>query len=126
MDNSEIELPKESSEFILKNAQETHLGFLNGAKKQYRSGNLHIREYDDKLVVHADKYDPRSDPLRHLVYDAPEVLVGICAALGGGAIASMASRYTSGRPFILATAISMAASGYAGYAIAKKIKRRYS
>jgi len=42
---------------------------------------LHIREYDDKYTVHMDKYDPRSDPIRHLVWDAPEVLIGLAGAV---------------------------------------------
>jgi len=45
----EIEIPKELGPFILEKAQETSLGHKNGAKKQYRYGNLHIREYDDKF-----------------------------------------------------------------------------
>ena len=31
-----------------------------------------------------DKYDPRSDPIRHLVWDAPEVLIGLAGAIIGG------------------------------------------
>jgi len=31
-----------------------------------------------------DKYDPRSDPIRHLVWDAPEVLIGLDGAIIGG------------------------------------------
>ena len=80
----EIEVPKHLRQFMLEGAQETKLGDKKGAKKQYRYGNLHIREYDDKYTVHMDKYDPRSDPIRHLVWDAPEVLVGLVGAIIGG------------------------------------------
>ena len=97
MSGSEIEVPKEIREFMLEGAQETSLGKKNGANKQYRYGNLHIREYDDKYLVHMDKYDPRKEPLKHLVADAPEVLVGIASA---------------------------AVLGYLGYSISKKIKER--
>ena len=84
MFDEEIEVPKEIRQFMLADAQETNLGQKNGAKKQYRYGNLHIREYDDKFLVHQDKIDPRKDPLGHLLHDAPEVLVGLAfAALGG-------------------------------------------
>mgnify|MGYP006989142310 FL=1 len=73
----EIEVPKELREFMLEKAEETLLGKKNGAYKQYRYGNLHIREYDDKFLVHTDKIDPRTDPIGHLVHDAPEVLIGL-------------------------------------------------
>ncbi|MGI0064728.1 MAG: hypothetical protein ACREAL_07660, partial [Nitrosopumilaceae archaeon] len=63
----EIEIPKELGPFMLEKAEETSLGQKNGAKKQYRYGNLHIREYDDKFLVHMDKVDPRENPLGHLV-----------------------------------------------------------
>jgi len=39
----EIEIPKEVRHFMLEGAEETVLGQKNGAKKQYRYGNLHIR-----------------------------------------------------------------------------------
>ena len=71
----EIEIPKELREFMIDGAEETVFGQKNGALKQYRYGNLHIREYDDKFLVHTDKIDPRKDPIGHLVYDAPEVLI---------------------------------------------------
>ncbi|MCA9812027.1 MAG: hypothetical protein KC483_04095, partial [Nitrosarchaeum sp.] len=88
MPGDEIEVPKELREFMLAGAEETALGEKNGAKKQYRYGNLHIREYDDKFLVHTDRVDPRKDPLGHLVFDAPEVLIGLaCAVFGGSQIA---------------------------------------
>src|SRR5690348_5275619 len=71
----EIEVPKEIRPFMLGDAEETRLGQKNGADKQYRYGNLHIREYDDKYLVHMDEIDPRKDPLGHLLVDAPEVLL---------------------------------------------------
>lgn len=88
MPGDEIEVPKELREFMLEQAEETILGQKNGSNKQYRYGNLHIREYDDKFLVHTDKIDPRKDPMGHLVYDAPEVLIGLaCAIFGGSQIA---------------------------------------
>ena len=50
----EIEVPKHLRQFMLEGAQETKLGDKKGAKKQYRYGNLHIREYEDKFLVHMD------------------------------------------------------------------------
>ena len=60
---------------------ETILGTKKGAKRQFRYGNLHIREYDGYYTTHIDKIDPREDPLGHLMIDAPEYLVGLFCAL---------------------------------------------
>ena len=88
MPRDEIEVTKELRGFMLEGAKETILGQKNGAKKQFRYGNLHIREYNDKFLVHTDRIDPRKDPIGHLVYDAPEVLIGLaCSILGGSEIA---------------------------------------
>ena len=109
---------------MLEGAEETKLGNKMGAKKQYRYGNLHIREYDDKYTVHMDKYDPRSDPIRHLVWDAPEVLIGLAGAIiGGSNVASYLyknnfSRKSSAASGLLASLIS----GYVSYRISKKLK----
>jgi len=89
MPRDEIEVPKELREFMPDKAELTKLGQKNGANNQYRFGNLHIREYDDRFLVHTDKVDPRRDPLGHLIHDAPEVLIGLaCAAFGGSKVAS--------------------------------------
>jgi len=61
--------------------EETFLGDKKGAKKQFRYGKLHIREYKDYLIVHMDKVDPRKDPLGHLLIDAPEYLISAFAGL---------------------------------------------
>ena len=60
---------------------ETFLGSMRGAKRQFRYGNLHIREYDEYYTTHMDKIDPRVDPLGHLMIDAPEYLVGLICAI---------------------------------------------
>lgn len=54
---------------------ETILGSKRGAIRQFRYGNLHIREYDDHYTAHLDKIDPRKDPIGHLLIDAPEYLI---------------------------------------------------
>lgn len=61
--------------------EETVLGSKKGARKQYRYGNLHIRDYDSHYTVHMDKVDPRKNPLGHLLADAPEYIVGAAAAV---------------------------------------------
>jgi hypothetical protein len=60
---------------------ETILGSRRGAKRQFRYGKLHIREYDEYYTTHMDKIDPREDPIGHLMIDAPEYLVGLLCAI---------------------------------------------
>jgi hypothetical protein len=64
--------------------RETYLGDKKGAKRQFRHGNLHIREYDNHYTIHRDKIDPRTDPLAHLLVDAPEYLIAILSAISVG------------------------------------------
>jgi hypothetical protein len=124
----EIEVPKELRPFMLEAAKETKLGHNNGAAKQYRYGNLHIREYDDKYLVHMDRVDPLKDPLGHLVFDAQEILVGLASgAVGGAKVASHI--YNKGKKTkkdkqiaVAAGLLSSLAIGYVGYKIAKKAK----
>jgi len=124
MPGDEIEVPKELREFMLDGVQETILGQKNGAKRQFRYGNLHIREYDDKFLVHTDKIDPRKDPLGHLVFDAPEVLIGLsCLILGGSKIAKIfLNNNKPKKSTITATVISSIIAGYVGYVATKKIR----
>ncbi|HWP78746.1 MAG TPA: hypothetical protein VNL34_03760 [Candidatus Nitrosotenuis sp.] len=124
----EIEIPKELRPFMLDAAKETKLGHRNGANKQYRYGNLHIREYDDKYLVHMDRVDPLKDPLGHLLFDAQEVLIGLASgAIGGSKVASYLynkSKKTK-RDKQIAVAAGLASSlviGYIGYKLAKKTK----
>ena len=123
MPGSEIEVPKELREFMLDEAEETLLGQKNGAYKQYRYGNLHIREYDDKFLVHTDKIDPRNNPIGHLVYDAPEVLIGLaCAVFGGSQVAKKILDKKSKKSALASSLIISVFFGYLGYAATKKIK----
>jgi len=126
----EIEIPKELGPFMLEKAEETSLGQKNGAKKQYRYGNLHIREYDDKFLVHIDKIDPRENPLGHLVLDSPEILIGLAsAAIGGGKVASYIYKNQKNSIFAkqsstISGLIASLVFGYLGYSISKRIKKR--
>jgi len=125
----EIEVPKEIRPFMLEKAEETKLGQKKDANKQYRYGNLHIREYDDKYLLHMDKIDPRKNPLGHLVFDAPEVLVGLAtAAFGGRNIAShvykMQKNSNEARGISLITGfLASVALGYLGYSLTKALKK---
>ena len=124
MPGDEIEVPKELREFMFEEAEETNLGQKNGAQKQYRYGNLHIREYDDKFLVHTDKIDPRVNPLGHLVYDAPEVLIGIaCGIFTGVNTAKKFSNKNSKKISLASVLTSSLISGYLGYTTTKKIKK---
>ncbi len=124
MSKDEIEMPKELREFMITEAQETRLGQKNGAKKQFRYGNLHIREYDDKFLVHNDKVDPRKNPLGHLVYDSPEILIGLaCAIVGGNQVAKkLLNNNKSKKSNMAYTLVSSIIIGYVGYTASKKIK----
>ena len=124
----EIEVPREVRPFMLDQAEETKLGQKNGANTQYRYGNLHIREYDDKYLVHADKIDPRKNPIGHLVFDSPEVLVGLASAIiGGGKAASQIykTQKNSGdarNASLIGGFLTSVTLGYLGYLLTKKIK----
>jgi len=123
MHGDEIEVPKELREFMLEEAEETFLGQKNGAYKQYRYGNLHIREYDDKFLVHMDRIDPRKDPVGHLIHDAPEVLIGLaCAVFSGSQVAKNILNKNSKKQSFTVGLISSIISGYVGYTTAKQIK----
>lgn len=118
----EIRVPRDVREFMPDWIRETFLGAPQGQRRQYRYGLLHIREYGGEFRVHTDRVDPRRDPLGHLVRDAPEVLVGIAvAALAGGLCVAKPGK-KSARDYAAAAA-SAAASGYASYLLAKKMKR---
>lgn len=123
MSDDEIAVPKELREFMPEGAEITRLGKSNGSKRQYRYGNLHIREYEDEFLVHVDRVDPRRDPIGHLIYDAPEVLVGLaCGILTAYAVKKNAGNKS---PASLDRAISLITSivsGYAGYSATKRVK----
>ena len=123
----EIEVPKQLRQFMLEGARETNLGDKKGAKKQYRYGNLHIREYDNKYTVHMDKHDPRSDPIRHLVWDAPEVLIGLAGAIIGGSKVGFYlynKNKNSKQSSIFSGLIASLITGYASYIVSKKLKEQ--
>lgn len=94
-------------------AEPTVLGDLRGAVRQYRYGNLHIREYAGHYAVHSDRADPRRDPIGHLVHDAPEVLAGLAAGLAAGPAAYIGLR-RAGRGRGLSAAAAAAAALQAG------------
>ena len=124
----EITIPLDLKRVVLMGAEETKLGDKKGAIRQYRKGTLHIREYEDRLTVHADKVDPRTDPMGHLIQDAQEVLVGLAgAAISGAAIGSYIYKMKKNSPYrkqqaIIGGLAASLAAGYASYKITKKLK----
>ena len=123
MPGDEIEVPKELREFMLEGAEETFLGQKNGAQKQYRYGNLHIREHNEKFLVHTDRIDPRKDPIGHLVHDAPEILIGLaCAIFGGSEITKKFLKKKSKKTIFVSSLFTSIISGYMGYTATKKIR----
>jgi len=128
MNWDEIEVPKEVRPFMLENAEETNLGQKNGAIRQFRYGNLHIREYKDKYLLHVDKVDPRENPLGHLMHDAPEFLMGIAGAYWGGKkVASQVYKLQKNKPFAeiraaLTGILASAVTGYVAYSLVKKLR----
>lgn len=113
MSGAEIVVPKGVREFMPAWAEPTALGDPRGAARQYRYGNLHIREYAGHYAVHADKADPRRDPVGHLIHDAPEVLAGLAAGLAAGPAAYMGLR-RAGKGRGLSAAAAAAAALQAG------------
>lgn len=130
MDEGEIEVPKAVRPIMMEDARETSLGERRGARKQYRYGRLHIREYDDKYTVHMDKVDPRKNPLGHLLKDSPETLLGIASSLYfgkravDGVLKKQSGKASSAiiESLVMGTLASFAA-GYLGYNFAKQIKK---
>lgn len=122
MKSDEIEVPREIREFMPGWIRETRLGHKNGARRQYRHGSLHIREYDDKFLVHTDMFDPREKPIEHLIFDAQEVLAGMaCGMLAGYTVAK---RSSSPKTAAASGIISSVVAGYLGYLASKKLKER--
>ena len=114
------------AETALKNQK----AYIRDMELEYRKGNLHIREYEDKLTVHTDKVDPRTDPMGHLIHDAQEVLVGLAgAAVSGAAIGSYIYKIKKNSPYrkqqaVIGGLAASLAAGYASYKISKKIKEK--
>jgi hypothetical protein len=71
----EIQVPKHVRQFMLDGAIETKLGDKKGAKKQYRYGNLHIREYDAYI------YKMKKDSL---LKKPQSIISGLAASLATG------------------------------------------
>jgi hypothetical protein len=117
---------------VMTGIDETSLGTKQGAKRQYRHGRLHIRDYDTHYTVHMDKVDPRVSPLGHLLSDAPEYVVGAAAAVLAARQAWAAvykKRKKDGRTArdaaidaAIAGLVAGSAAGKLAFSVAKKVK----
>jgi hypothetical protein len=111
---------------------ETALGTKQGARRQYRYGRLHIRDYDTHYTVHMDRVDPRVSPVGHLLSDAPEYVVGAAAAALAARHVGTAvykKRKKDGKAArdaavdaIIAGCIAGSAAGRFAFSVTKKVK----
>jgi hypothetical protein len=65
---------------------ETILGDPEGSLRQFRnSSGVHIREYAEYFEIHKDRFDPRTNPIGHLIRDSPETIAafGVASLLTG-------------------------------------------
>ena len=85
-DENDILIPKSVRPIV--EYEDTRLGERKGAKRQFRIGNLHIREYNEYYAAHLDKIDPNKDALGHLMVDAPQYVIAILAAISVGRLVS--------------------------------------
>ena len=76
-----ISLPKSEIPSLPREFRESFLGTPPwiahpGASRQFRGpGATHAYELSDRFEVHRDKYDPKTDPLGHIIFDAPELVI---------------------------------------------------
>lgn len=113
--------------------KETAIGGKKGARKQYRYGNLHIRDYASHYTVHVDRVNPLKNPIGHLIVDAPEYLAGAAAAAFVGRRVGMAvyeTRRTEGRSrrdaaidAVVAGYIAGSAAGRLVHDVANSVKK---
>lgn len=111
---------------------ETALGTRQGARRQYRHGRLHIRDYDTHYTVHMDRVDPRASPIGHLLADAPEYVVGAAAAALAArhiGTAVYKKRKKDGKSVrdaavdaIIAGCLAGSAAGRLAFSVTKKVK----
>jgi hypothetical protein len=85
-DENDILIPKSVRPIV--EYEDTRLGERKGAKRQFRIGNLHVREYNEYYAAHLDKIDPNKDALGHLMVDAPQYVIAILAAISVGRLVS--------------------------------------
>ena len=125
-----IIIPKRIMKNIPKECEETILGDPTGAFRQFRCDpNIHILEYEDKFLIHKDRFDPRREPFLHLIFDSPETLLALVMAnilgISGGKLVYNIIKNKMQNPrfhaVIAATLIGIV-SGFFTYYIVKELK----
>lgn len=77
----EIKISKSVMPSLPSDYEETKLGESQGSMKQYRGkAGMHAREYQNVFKIHQDRFDPRKDPLSHLIADSPETMLSLASA----------------------------------------------
>lgn len=72
------ELPYPSQKFKF----EKMIGEPEGQEADFRRNvgkkySLHVKVFKDHFEIHRDKYHPKKNPLKHLLFDAPEIIAAI-------------------------------------------------
>lgn len=64
----------------------TELGISKGAMRQYRdsreASSYHAREYEDRICLHVDRFNPEKRPLEHFIDDVLNEKTAAGAAIG--------------------------------------------
>ena len=72
---------------------------------------MHVKEYAEYYNVHRDRVDPKYDPVGHLIYDSPEVLVaigvGIISGYGAGKVYYDKVKDSSEHPFLESAGVAI-------------------
>jgi hypothetical protein len=119
--HNKIWIPKSEMPTVPPGFEETWLGELKGARKQYRGpDNLHLLQYEDGWELHQDQGDPRTlgGFIIHIFLDAPEVGVALLVAAG-----KFTEKYDESGSILeaIAAALGTGVVTYAGLRIAREL-----
>jgi hypothetical protein len=92
--SGEIAISKKVLPSLPSGYEETRLGDPLGAKRQFRNSNgIHVREYEEKFVIHADRVDPRKNLVGHLALDSPETILALGLGFAAGSSKRNSERF---------------------------------
>src|SRR5512137_2798612 len=108
-------MPKDQFLMLPECFRETILGeYAEGAARQFRGPHeAHVYEFEDRWVLHRDIVDAKSDPLGHLVNDAPEYLASMLV----GAAVALATRKKDKNKALVAAGLASAFALVSGKAL---------
>jgi hypothetical protein len=103
-------MPKDQFSVLPECFKETILGeYIEGASRQLRGPHeSHVYEFEDRWVLHRDIVDAESDPLGHLVNDAPEYLASMFLGAAVGLVTGRRGRNKALMAAGLASALALA------------------